>query len=229
MRATLTLLTLAVLPALAQADVLVRHCETPAASGCTLTPIWVLPANATNVQVNRAGAPFVKLSDVQPSERIAACYDDPGMQPGSTTVCAARVPGRTDLWQLKSVLYPAAPPPPKSLQLTIDASSPKWDSGAPLASNQLADLSVRLYGAPAGQLKTLLDSMPWSALLTFRRISAAAERWCFSASFGLDTTGDGVIDQEGPQTPEWCGTFADPVPVLHLTAPNSITGQAPAP
>jgi hypothetical protein len=209
------------------AAVLVRSCDTAGASCAKWT--WVLPANAKAVQVNRgAAAPFALLADVLPTERIASCYDDPGVTIGSATVCAARVPGRTDVWQLKSALYPVATPT-KSIGLVIDASNPHWDSGAPVASNVLADLSVRLYGAPEGQQLALLDSTPWSGAPRFRRESMAGERWCFAAALALDTTGDGTADKESAPTASSCGTFADPAPVIHLAPPNSLTLYAPAP
>lgn len=224
--ASLVLVALAFVCPRAMADVLVRSCD--AAGATCVKATWVLPANAKAVQVYRTGAPFALIADIQPSERIAACYDDPGVTAGSSTVCASRVPGRSDLWQLKSVLYPIAPASTKSIGLAVDASNPHWDSGEPLPSNLLTDLTVRLYGAPEGQPFTLLESVRWAAALNFRRESATAERWCFASSLALDTTGDGVADQESPQTAPWCGTFADVQPVLHLAPPNSITGRAPA-
>jgi hypothetical protein len=223
--ASLALVALVLVCPRAMAEVLVRSCDT-AGAGCAKAA-WVLPVNAKAVQVNRTGAPFVALADVLPTERLAACYDDPGVTAGSSTVCASRVPGRADLWQLKSVLFPSVSP--KTLQLTVDASVPRWDSGAPVPSNLLTDLTVRLYGGPLGQLKTLLDSVRWVEKPAFRREGTTTLPWCFAGSLGLDTTGDGTIDQESAQTPEWCGTFAETPPVLRLAPPNSITGQAPAP
>src|SRR6185295_467285 len=154
----------------ARADVLVRHCDTPTATACAVTPIWVAPASAINVQVNRTGAPFAKLTDVQPTERIATCYDDQLVTIGSSKSCSTRVPGRNDLWQLKSVLYPSAAP--GTLKLTVATAQPKWDSGAPLASNQLTDLTVRLYGAEQGQAKALLASAQYAPSVNFPRESA---------------------------------------------------------
>jgi hypothetical protein len=223
-RAILTFVLAFLVCAQVRADVLVRNCATATAS-CPVAS-WVKPSDATNVQVKRDGAPFVPLAEVQGSERIAACYDDPGVVAGSSTTCAARVPGRSDLWQLKSILYP---PVGGSLQLTVDATNPRWDSGAPLASNQLSDLKVRLYGAEQGQPKLLLDSVPWAESLKFRRESGSAVVFCFAASLALDTDGDSQPNEESPTTGEWCGTFASPPPVLHLLAPNGISGQAPAP
>lgn len=218
---------LLLLPALASADVLVASCVTPTATGCSTVRTWVLPANATNVQVNRTGAPWVPLVQVLPTERIAACYDDPGVAIGSSTVCAARVPGRSDLWQLKSVLYPAAPAVPATITLNVDAANPHWDSGAPLSANQLSDLYVRLYGAQEGQALTLLDAVPWASTLTFKRAPQSTERQCFAASLALDTTGDKIPDMESSQTAPWCGTASSPPPVLILQPPNRIIGTAP--
>lgn len=223
---------LLLVPALASADVLVASCSALSATGgCSSARTWVLPANATTVQVNRAGAaPWAPLAQVLPTERIAACYNDPGVAIGSSTGCATRVPGRNDLWQLKSVLYPAAPASPAApatITLTVDAINPHWDSGAPLSSNQLTDLYVRLYGAPEGQAVMLLDAVPWAPALTFKRSSQIPERTCFTASLALDTTGDKIPDKESAQTAPWCGTFAAPPPVLILQPPNRISGTAP--
>lgn len=218
-------------PALASADVLIASCASPSATGCSVARQWVLPANVTNVQVLRGtSTPYVPLSSVLPTERIAACYDDPGITAGSTAACAARVPGRSDLWQLKSVLYPTSTPPasaPASITLTVDASNPHWDSGAAVATNLLTDLSVRLYGAQEGQTLVPIDAAPWTSMVAFKRQYADGARYCFAASLALDTTGDKVPDQESPQTAQWCGTAASPPPILTLAPPNKITGTAP--
>jgi hypothetical protein len=93
------------LPTIASAEVLVRHCDTPTATACAVPSIWVRPASAINVQVQRTGAPFVRVADVLPNERIAVCVDDAAVAPGSSTTCSTRVPGRNDLWQLKSIVF----------------------------------------------------------------------------------------------------------------------------
>jgi hypothetical protein len=215
------------LPLVAQADVLVRSCPT-AGTSCSATPTWQLPASAAAVQAQRTGAPFVPLAQVLPTERIAACYNDPTITAGSIGNCSTKVPGRTDLWQLKSVLYPpSAPTGPATITLTIDAANPHWDSGAALSTTQLTDLYVRLYGAPEGQALVLLDAVPWASTLTFKRTPSSSERQCFAASLALDTTGDKIPDRESAQTTPWCGTPASPPPVLILQPPNSITGTAP--
>lgn len=226
----LLLLAMLVAPTLASADVLIRNCDTPTAAGCAVAPIWVKPASAVNVQVQRAGAPFVALADVLPTERIAACYDI-AITAGSAAKCAVNVPGRTDLWELKSVLYPApAPAVAGSLLLLVDASNPRWDSQAALATNLLADLYVRIYGGEQGKAKTLLDAAPWASSLKFRRESTSTALFCFAATLALDTDGDKLPDVESsPTTAEWCGTYASPPPILHLLPPAGITGQSPAP
>lgn len=208
------------------ADVLIRSCDAPTATGCVTASAWVRPSNAVNIQVMRDGAPFVRVSDVLPTERIAACYD-PLMAEGSTAKCTVNVPNRSDLWQLKSAVFVVASG--GSLQLTVDAANPRWDSQAPIDANLLPDLYVRLYGAEQGQPKVLLDAAPWATSLKFRRESGSAAVFCFAATLALDTTGDKQPDQESSQTGEWCGSFTSPPPVLHLLAPNSITGQSPAP
>jgi len=229
MKITLALLAI-FLPLLARAEILVRHCDTPTAAACATTPTWVSPANAVNVQVNRTGAPFVALVTVLPTERIAACYDDPAVVAGSSTTCTKRVPNRNDLWQLKSVLYPVSVPTTTgSLQISVDASGPKWDSQAAISTDLLPDLYVRLYGAAQGQAKTLIDAAAWAPSLKFRRESASTAVFCYAASLALDTTGDKIPDIESAQTPELCGTHSTPPPVLKLLPPNGITMQSPAP
>jgi hypothetical protein len=224
-RAILTFVLAFLLAPQVRADALVRTCTTVSAGGCTAPITWELPVNAVNVQVQRTGAPFVKLSEVQPTERIAACYDTT-LAPGSGAKCTVNVPSRGDLWQLKSVLYPQVT---GSIELRIDASAPRWDSQAPVSTNMLTDLSVLLYGAEQGQPKTLLDSAPWANLVRFKRESGSASVFCFAASLALDTDGDTKPNEESAQTAEWCGTHASPPPVLHLMPPNGITGIAPAP
>ncbi len=137
------------------------------------------------------------------------------------------MPGRSDLWQLKSVLYPVAAPSGGSITLTVDAANPHWDTGAALGTNLLPDLYVRLYGAQEGQTPALLDGAPWASTLTFKRQFTDAARYCFAATLALDTTGDKLPDLESPQTTPWCGTPANPPPVLTLAPPNKIIGTAP--
>ena len=213
-------IVLLILPSAASAEILVRHCQTAA------TCVWVRPAGASLVQVNRTGAPIVPLADVLPTERIITCYHDPDLVIGSGASCDTRVPGRTDLWELKSVVYATSA---RTLELSVDASNPKWDTQEPLSSNLLTSLFVRLYGGEQGNAKSLLDAAPWANSLRFRRESTSAAVNCFAATLALDTTGDAIPEIESQQTAEWCGTFADRPPVMRLAPPNGISGQAPAP
>lgn len=220
------LLLVLMFPSIASADILVRHCDTPTATACAVTSIWVKPESAINVQVQRTGAPFVKLSEVQSTERIATCYD-PAVTAGSSKTCSVKVPGRSDLWQLKSVLYPAVAP--GTLTLIVTAAQPKWDSGAPLASNQLVDLTVRLYGAEQGQGKAMLASAQYAPTVSFQRQSQSPAIHCFDATFWLDMNGDKLLqpEEESTHTAEWCGQFGSVPVVLKLAPPDSITGTAP--
>ena len=121
------------------------------------------------------------------------------------------------------------PAPRPAIILTVDASNPSWDSGAPLSSNLLPNVRVRLYGALQGEAKRQLGEQAWVALARFRRESTSTAVHCFDATLTLDTNGDGVADEESPHTAEWCGTFSDAPAVLHLAPPNGITGErAPA-
>jgi hypothetical protein len=219
------ILMIAVLfPAVCSAEILVRHCDTPTATACAVAPIWVQPPSAINVQVNRVGAPFVKLSEVQPTERVAACYDDPAVTAGSTRACSTRVPGRNDLWQLKSVLFPSVAP--GALTLTVATAQPKWDTGAPLSSSQLTDLTVRLYGAEQGQGKVPLASAQFATSVAFRRESTSVAIHCFDATLWLDMNGDKVFqaEEESTHSAEWCGQFGSVPVTLRLSPPDSITG-----
>lgn len=157
MRHLLALILL--LPLAAHAEILVRHCQTPGT--CT----WVRPADATQVQVNRAGSPIVELATVLPTERIAACYD--GAVVGATS-CTTRVPGRNDLWQLKSELYPTDT---GEIRVTWPAVTTD-DKGAPLTG-----ITYSLYGGVEGQ-ETLKES--GLAVTTSLRTGAAYNvRYCY--------------------------------------------------
>lgn len=138
-------------PTFAMAETLVRHCDTPATdSTCSRPSIWVHPESAINVQVNRVGAPFVRLSDVAPTERVAVCANDPRVVAGSSTICSTRVAGRNDLWELKAALYPAEQGP-GAIDLVWPAVTTD-DKGA-----ALTDITYRLYGGLQGQ-ETLRSS-----------------------------------------------------------------------
>jgi hypothetical protein len=122
-----------------------------------------------------------------------------------------------------------------SLAVKVDASAPKWDSGALVSSNVLVNVWVQVYGAKQGATKTLLDAAKWAPTLTFRRPdnSDTTQVHCYAVRYAIDVDGDGKItefgaDKVGPFSSEVCGRFADPVPVLNLTAPPAPTIEAPA-
>jgi hypothetical protein len=152
------------------AETLVRHCDTPTATTCAVTPIWVRSESAINVQVNRIGAPYVRLSDVEPTERIAVCVDDPAVTVGSSRPCSTKVAGRNDLWQLKAALYPAEQGPG-----AIDLVWPPVttdDKGQPLT-----DISYRLWGGLQGKESLLASNV---AVTTYRFTGAAyGVPYCF--------------------------------------------------
>jgi hypothetical protein len=131
------------------------------------------------------------------------------------------------MWQLKSVLYQSSAP--GTLKLTVVTGQPKWDSGAPLSSNQLADLTVRLYGAEQGQAKGLLASTQFATSVLFPRESTSTAIHCFDATLWLDMNGDKAVqaEEESSHTAEWCGQFGSAPVTLRLAPPDSITGTAP--
>ena len=166
----------------AHADILVRHCDTPTAMGCAVASIWVKPSSALNVQVNRVGAPFVKLTDVQPSERIAACYNDPAIAAGSSAKCSVPVPGRTDQWELKSTLYP---PDQVVGQITLQWEPSSADTnGQPFAdvagyvTNRQQDVCLATSADPR------CGTMPWITEdvgnVTQKVFAGLSGRWCFT-------------------------------------------------
>lgn len=111
-------------------------------------------------------------------------------------------------------------------QLSVDAANPKWDSGAPIAANVLPSLYVRLYGGLEGQTLRLVDAAPWAPTLKFTRPDIAIGRVCYHALLAIDRTGDGLPDEEGPPSAQWCGDSKEPPPpVLKLGPLNGITGE----
>lgn len=205
------------------ADVLVRHCDTSTATACATTPIWVKPASAINVQVNRTGSPFVKLSDVQPTERIAACYD-PAIQPGSSATCAVKVPNRTDLWELKSVLYP---PIEATGQITLTWDAVTTDStGAPFDGTAGYVVSRQQDVCGAAMTDPRCGTMPWITedvgAVTKKIYAGISGRWCFRVQ-GRTAAGDlGVISV--PDADD-CSTA---IPVVRLSGPvQNVKATAP--
>jgi hypothetical protein len=197
---SILLAILVICPAMASAEVLVRHCDAPTATACATTSIWVRPASAINVQVNRSGAPFVKLSDVLPTERVASCYHDSAVAVGSSTKCNTRVPGRNDLWEMKSVLYP---PAQVVGQITV-----VWDAVTEDSDGQSFDgtAGYLLYRQQDVCGETSADSrcgqMPWETddvgPATRRIYTGISGRWCFTVQ-GYTVARDlGVITVPDP-------------------------------
>jgi hypothetical protein len=115
-----------------------------------------------------------------------------------------------------------------TLQVTIDASSPTWDTGAAVAST--AGWYVRIYKGAQGQVKSLYDAKPWATTVRFISSSSSTTAvYCFDSTFAVDVDGDGKPDIEGVHSGEWCGTHADAPVVLLPAAPRGISGKAPAP
>jgi hypothetical protein len=182
-------------PAIAGAEVLVRHCDTPTATACAVAPIWVRPVSAINVQVNRSGAPYVRLSDVLPTERVAACYDDPAVAVGSSKNCGARVPGRNDLWELKSVLYP---PAQVVGQITVvwdavteDSDGKPFDGTAGYLLHRQQDVCGETSSdSRCGQMPWVTDDTGTERRKVYTGISG---RWCFTVQGYTATRDLGVI------------------------------------
>jgi hypothetical protein len=179
--ASLALVGFGIACARAEADILVRHCDTPTLTACAVSPIWVAPPSAINVQVNRTGAPFVKLSDVQPSERIATCYNDPAIQAGSTAKCTKTVPNRTDQWELKSTLYPPAQLLGQITltwdAVTVDTQQQPFSGTAGYLVSRQQDVCLETSADPR------CGTMPWITEdvgnVTSKVFAGVAGRWCF--------------------------------------------------
>lgn len=212
-----------------EAAVLVRHCDVPTSTGCSVTPIWVAPASALNVQVARgATSPFVKLADVLPAERIAACYD-PAIAVGSTAKCAVTVPGRSDLWELKSTIYPAADPPSSEVQsITLT-----WDAiitdtlGQPFDGTTGYVISRQQDVCGTTSTDPMCGKMPWVSEdvgnVQRKVYNLAAGRWCFRVQ-GKTASGDlGAIS-----VPDDDDCATNTVPRKRLPAPvGNIRATSP--
>lgn len=211
-------------PTLASADILVRHCDTPTALGCAVAPIWVKPASAINVQVARTGAPFVKLGDIQPSERIATCYNDPAIQPGSSAKCTTTVPNRSDLWELKSTIYPPDQPLGQITltwdAVTVDSKGEPFDGTTGYVVSRQQDVCGPDMTDPR------CGTMPWISEdvgpVTSKLFAGITGRWCFRVQ-GRTAAGDlGVIsvpDADDCATAGQVIRLPGPVPNIKATAP----------
>jgi hypothetical protein len=221
----LLLALLFVLPAVASAEILVRDCPN---NVC----VWTLPANATRVQVNRSGTPIVPLAEVLPTERIVTCYHDPDLVPGSSGSCDTRVPGRSDVWELKSVLYPTTQPAPTGeghITVVWDAVSTDT-AGAPYAGTTGYRVNRQLDVCTVLPADSRCGTMPWIVQdvgnVTRHVFQLPAGRWCFTVQ-GYDASGNGGAVT--PPDPLLCAIPSQPVAPLPAAPTNAraISGNLP--
>lgn len=192
-----------VLPAISGAETLVRHCVEPSATGCARA-VYVRPADASIVSALRGSySAWMPLSQVQPTERISVCVDDPSFTAGQPGPCLTRIPGRTDNWQVKSIVYPVSPPTSADGHITV-----VWDA-------VITDSAGAAYTGTAGyRVNRQLDvcttqppdsrcgTMPWVTQdvgNVIRYVFALpAGRWCFTVQ-AYDAQGNGgVLTQQDP-------------------------------
>lgn len=223
------ILLLALLPALAGAETLVRHCQEASATGCARA-VYVRPAGASIVVVLRgATSPWVPLSQVQPTERISVCVDDPSVEVGQPGPCTTRIPGRTDNWQVKSVVYPTSVPSGEGAitltwsAVTTDLDGAAFDGTAGYRVNR--QLDVCTTQPPDSRCGT----MPWVTEdvgnVTRKVFSLPQGRYCFTVQ-GYTATGDG--GGITPPDPLLCATTGQ---VIRLPAApgnaRAISGSHP--
>lgn len=210
----LLLLGLPVACSVAHAEVLVRQCDAPSGTTCSKW-VWVQPSKAITVNTLRAagGNVWAKLSDVLPVDRIATCYNDPAVIAGSSTMCSTRVPGRTDVWELKSVLYPAPTVGPLTVSwdaVTLDTNKTPMTVGGYIVHRQLDDCQPPT-GPPCG-------SNPWIdqdvGKVTQIILEGLSGRWCFTVQ-AYSEAGD-----RGPLSdPAFCQTAQ-----VAKQIPSQVTG-----
>jgi hypothetical protein len=193
-------LAFACLPA--GAETLVQQCDQLSATDCARA-VWVRPPAAITVRVLRgATSPWVQLSDVLPTERIYVCVDDPSVAVGATANCATLVPGRTDRWQLKSLVYPAIPASPAGTKPIVVQWEPvtTYSDGtpAPIAGyivSMQQDVCSPDFSDPR------CGTMPWTETDVGAVNSHAfplTGRWCFGVQARLATGERGVISDQNP-------------------------------
>jgi hypothetical protein len=193
MRRLLALLFL--LPAISEAETLVRHCVEASATGCARA-VYVRPADASIVVVLRGTtSPWVPLSQVQPTERISVCVDDSSFTAGQPGPCTTRIPGRTDNWQLKSIVYPVIAPPAGDGHITVvwqavstDLAGAAFDGTAGYRVNRQRDVCTTQPPDPR------CGTEPWVSEdvgnVTRRVFILPQGRYCFTVQ-GYLATGEG--------------------------------------
>lgn len=199
----------------AEAETLVHQCDQLSGMNCTRA-VWVRPAAAITVHVLRgATSPWVKLTDVLPTERIYVCVDDPALSVGSTGKCATLVPGRTDRWQVKSLVYPIATKP---IVVQWDPVATYTDgTPAPIAGyivSMQQDVCSPDFTDPR------CGTMPWAEIDVGSVTSyafALTGRWCFGVQARLASGERGVISDQDPAM-----TCASPGVIVRL--PAKVTG-----
>jgi hypothetical protein len=176
----------------AHSQTLVRHCEQVSGASCNRA-VWVQPVNASAVAVLRGTtSPWVPLADVLPTERIMVCVDDPAIVIGQPGNCATRIPGRSDNWQLKSLVYPSAPTG-GPITLTWEAPTVGTD-GQPFTGIAGYRVSRQQDVCSQATPDPRCGTMPWIpedvGNVTRRVFTVDSGRWCFTVQ-GLIGSGEG--------------------------------------
>jgi hypothetical protein len=187
----------------ATAQTLVRHCEQVSGTSCNRA-VWVQPQNASVVVVLRGTtSPWVPLAEVLSTERITVCIDDPAIVAGQPGTCATRIPGRTDNWQLKSIVYPTtAPSTDGTITVTWDMPTVGTD-GQPFSG--VAGYRVRRQQDVCSQTTPdpRCGTMPWveeDVGNVLRRVfTVGSGRWCFTVQGYIASGEGGGVSQLDPE------------------------------
>jgi hypothetical protein len=144
---------------------------------------WAAPETATQAQVIRGTqSPFEDVSGLKPTDRVFACNDDL-VQPGTTTKCATRAPGRTDSWWLVSDVFTSGPPPsPTAFQVPASWPAVTQDvNDAPLESPVL----YNLYFGQQGQEVLAQSSLTATSTTVLMEYDITYCGWVVTLSGGL--------------------------------------------